>query len=116
MQTLGDMIRRLCAYGLEFKDSYGFIHDWFTLIPALELAYKTSMHYSTGEKPAILEKGWNPRLPYDTLKKYLVDIHSTESSFKNMLDKVRHHANRCKQDSLKYAKAGWDKIHKPPNF
>ncbi|MBW0570978.1 hypothetical protein O181_110693 [Austropuccinia psidii MF-1] len=33
-----------------------------------------------------------------------------------MLDKARHHANRCMQDSFKYAKEGWDKIHKPPDF
>ncbi|MBW0555102.1 hypothetical protein O181_094817 [Austropuccinia psidii MF-1] len=45
IQILEDMIRRLCAYGLEFKDSDGFTHDWCTLIPALELAYKTSIHY-----------------------------------------------------------------------
>ncbi|MBW0576233.1 hypothetical protein O181_115948 [Austropuccinia psidii MF-1] len=41
IQTLEDMIRRFCAYGLEFKDSDVFTHDWCTLIPALELAYKT---------------------------------------------------------------------------
>ncbi|MBW0557801.1 hypothetical protein O181_097516 [Austropuccinia psidii MF-1] len=35
IQTLEDMIRRFCAYDLEFKDSYGFTHDWCTLIPAL---------------------------------------------------------------------------------
>ncbi|MBW0549469.1 hypothetical protein O181_089184 [Austropuccinia psidii MF-1] len=35
IQNLEDMIRRFCAYGLEFKDSDGFTHDWFTLIPAL---------------------------------------------------------------------------------
>ena len=63
------MIRRFCADGLEVKDSYGFTHDWCTLIPALELTYKTSIHSSTGKTPAMLEKGWNPRLPSDTLKK-----------------------------------------------
>ncbi|MBW0590515.1 hypothetical protein O181_130230 [Austropuccinia psidii MF-1] len=35
IQTLEDMIRRFCAYGLEFNDSDGFTHDWCTLIPAL---------------------------------------------------------------------------------
>ncbi|MBW0541924.1 hypothetical protein O181_081639 [Austropuccinia psidii MF-1] len=64
----------------------------------------------------MLEKGWNPRLPYDTLKKDLVDIHPTASNFKMMLDKSSHHANRCIQDSFKYAKERWDKSHKPPNF
>ncbi|MBW0541081.1 hypothetical protein O181_080796 [Austropuccinia psidii MF-1] len=82
IQTLEDTIRRFFAYGLEFKNSDGFTHDWCTLIPALELGYKTSIHSSTGKTPAMLEKGWNPRLPYDTLKKDLVDIQPTESSFK----------------------------------
>ncbi|MBW0554520.1 hypothetical protein O181_094235 [Austropuccinia psidii MF-1] len=41
IETLEYMIRRFCAYGLEFKYSDGFTHDWCTLIPALELAYKT---------------------------------------------------------------------------
>ncbi|MBW0566745.1 hypothetical protein O181_106460 [Austropuccinia psidii MF-1] len=115
-QTLEDMIRRFCAYGLEFKDSDCFTHDWCTLIPALELAYKKSIHYSTGKTLAILEKGWNPRLPHATLKKDLVDIHSTASSFKRILDKARHHENRCMQDYFKYAKEKWDKINKPPFF
>ncbi|MBW0464300.1 hypothetical protein O181_004015 [Austropuccinia psidii MF-1] len=82
IQTLEDMIRRFCTYGLEFKDSDGFTHDWCTLIPALELAYKTSVYSSTGQTPAILEEGWNPRLPEDTLRKNLIDINPTASSFK----------------------------------
>ncbi|MBW0542053.1 hypothetical protein O181_081768 [Austropuccinia psidii MF-1] len=61
IQTLEYMIRRLCASGLEFKESDGFTHDWCTLIPALELAYKISVHSSTGQTPSMLEKGWNPR-------------------------------------------------------
>ncbi|MBW0558233.1 hypothetical protein O181_097948 [Austropuccinia psidii MF-1] len=104
IQTLEEMIRRFCAYGLEFKYSDGFTNDWCTLIPALELAYKTSIHSSTGKTPEMLEKGWNPRLPYDTLKKDLVDRHPTESSFKIMLDKARHHANRCMQEFFEYGK------------
>ncbi|MBW0551021.1 hypothetical protein O181_090736 [Austropuccinia psidii MF-1] len=110
------MIRRFCAYGLEFKDSDGFTHDWCTLIPALELAYKTSIHASTGKTPAMLEKGWNPKLPIDTLKKDLIDIHPTASSFKLLLDKVRHHANQSMNDAFEYAKQKWDKSHKTPEF
>ncbi|MBW0493998.1 hypothetical protein O181_033713 [Austropuccinia psidii MF-1] len=116
IQTLEEMMRRFCAYELEFKDSDGFTHDWCTLIPALELAYKTSIHYSTGKTPAMLEKVWNPILPYDTLKKDLVDIHPTASSFKIMLEKARYHANRCMQDSFKYAKEISDKSNKSPDF
>ncbi|MBW0558142.1 hypothetical protein O181_097857 [Austropuccinia psidii MF-1] len=93
IQTLEDMISRFCAYGLEFKDSDGFTHDWCTLIPALELAYKTSVHSSTGQTPAMLEKGWNPRLPEDTLRKDLIYIHPTASIFKIVLYKVKPHAH-----------------------
>ncbi|MBW0581990.1 hypothetical protein O181_121705, partial [Austropuccinia psidii MF-1] len=116
IQSLEDMIRRYCAYGLEFKDSDGFTHDWCTLIPALQLAYKTSVHYSTGQTPAMLKKGWNPRLQEDTLRKDLIDIHPTASSFKIMLDKVKHHAKQSMNDAFDYAKQKWDKSHKVPDF
>ncbi|MBW0484961.1 hypothetical protein O181_024676 [Austropuccinia psidii MF-1] len=56
MQTLEDMIRRCCAYGLELKDSDSFIPHLCTLIPALEFVYKTSVHSSSGQTPAMLEK------------------------------------------------------------
>ncbi|MBW0497682.1 hypothetical protein O181_037397 [Austropuccinia psidii MF-1] len=100
IQTLEDITRSFCAYGLEFKDSDGFTHDWCTLIPALDLAYNTSIHASTGKAPAMLEKGWNPKLQFNTLKKDLVDIHPTPSSFKLLLDKVRHHANQSITDAF----------------
>ncbi|MBW0505870.1 hypothetical protein O181_045585 [Austropuccinia psidii MF-1] len=57
IQTLEDMIRRFCAYASEFKDSDGFTQEWCTVIPALELAYKASVSSSTGQAPAMLEKG-----------------------------------------------------------
>ncbi|MBW0547226.1 hypothetical protein O181_086941 [Austropuccinia psidii MF-1] len=116
IQSLENMIRGFCASGLEFKDSDGFTHDWCTLIPALELAYKTSIHSSTGKTPGMLEKGWNPRLAYDTLKKDLVDIHQTARIFKIMIKKERNNANICMKDYFKYAKERWDKSHKPPDF
>ncbi|MBW0474633.1 hypothetical protein O181_014348 [Austropuccinia psidii MF-1] len=95
------MIRRFCAYGLEFKASDVCTHDLGTLIPALELAYKTSIHPSTGKTPEIIENILNLRLLHDTLKKHLVYIHPTASSFKIMLEKERNHADRCMQDSDK---------------
>ncbi|MBW0472455.1 hypothetical protein O181_012170 [Austropuccinia psidii MF-1] len=64
----------------------------------------------------MLEKGWNPRITYDTLKKALVDIHPTASSFKIILDKERHLSNRCVQDSFNFAEERWDKSHKLPDF
>ncbi|MBW0480499.1 hypothetical protein O181_020214 [Austropuccinia psidii MF-1] len=72
IQTLGDIIRRFCAYGQEFKDPDGFTNHWCTLIPALELEYKASINYSTRKTPETLEKGWNTRILYNTIKKDLV--------------------------------------------
>ncbi|MBW0514457.1 hypothetical protein O181_054172 [Austropuccinia psidii MF-1] len=77
IQNLDNMIRRVCAYGLELNDYCGFAHDWFTLIPELELPYKTSIHALLGNTPSMLEKGYNTELPVDTLSKDLVDIHQS---------------------------------------
>ncbi|MBW0527552.1 hypothetical protein O181_067267 [Austropuccinia psidii MF-1] len=62
------------------------------------------------------EKGWNPRLPCDTLKKDLVDIQPKASSFKVKIYKARHHENRLMQDSFNIAREIWDKSHSPPDF
>ncbi|MBW0534970.1 hypothetical protein O181_074685 [Austropuccinia psidii MF-1] len=71
------------------------VWPWCTLLPALKLEYKTSIHASTNQTPAILEKGGNPKLPQDSLRKDLVEIHPTDASFKGMLAKTRKHAVRC---------------------
>ncbi|MBW0536562.1 hypothetical protein O181_076277 [Austropuccinia psidii MF-1] len=64
----------------------------------------------------MLEKGWNPILPAEKLRKKLIDIHTTASSFKIMLDKVKHHAKQSMNDAFDYAKQKWDKSHKVPDF
>ncbi|MBW0534680.1 hypothetical protein O181_074395 [Austropuccinia psidii MF-1] len=116
IETLEDMVRRVCAYGLEFKDCDGFTHDWCTLLPALELAYVTSIHASTNQTPALLEKGWNPKLPQDSLRKDLVNIHPTAARFKGMLDRARKHAVRCIENSFAHSKYKCNKSHATPDF
>ncbi|MBW0503395.1 hypothetical protein O181_043110 [Austropuccinia psidii MF-1] len=64
----------------------------------------------------MLEKGWNPRLPTDTLRKDFIDIHPTASIFKIILDKGRHHAKHSMDDAFDYAKQKWDQSHKVPEF
>ncbi|MBW0566832.1 hypothetical protein O181_106547 [Austropuccinia psidii MF-1] len=81
----------------------------------LHLAYKTSIYATTNQTPAVLEKGCNPRLPQDSLRKDLVELHSTASSFKGMLEKARKHAVRCIEDSFPYAKDKWDKSYATPD-
>ncbi|MBW0543991.1 hypothetical protein O181_083706 [Austropuccinia psidii MF-1] len=105
------MVRRFCAWGLEFEYCDGFTHDWFTLVPALELAYKTSINASTNQKPAVPEKGWNARLHQDSLRNNLVELHPTAGSFKRMLENARKHAVRCMEVSFAYAKDKWDESH-----
>ncbi|MBW0523849.1 hypothetical protein O181_063564 [Austropuccinia psidii MF-1] len=116
IQTSEKMIRRFCAYGLELKDSGGFTHDWYTLIPASEFEYKESVHSSTARTPAMLEKVWNPRIPTEQLRKDLIDIHPTNDHFKMILDKVKHHAKISMDDAFEYAKQKWDKSHTVPDF
>ncbi|MBW0571922.1 hypothetical protein O181_111637 [Austropuccinia psidii MF-1] len=109
IQTLKDIVRIFCSYVLEFKDCDLFTHDWCTLLPALELAYKTSIHASTNQTPSILEKGYNPKLPQDSLRKDSVEIHTTAAGIKVMLDKTRKYAMRFMEDSFSYAKDKLDK-------
>ncbi|MBW0535786.1 hypothetical protein O181_075501 [Austropuccinia psidii MF-1] len=94
IQTLEDMVRRFCEYGLEFEDCDGLTHDWCTLLPELELEYKTSIHACTNQTPDILEKGWNLKLPQDSLRKEFIEIHPTASSFKGIPEKARKHKIR----------------------
>ncbi|MBW0568092.1 hypothetical protein O181_107807 [Austropuccinia psidii MF-1] len=116
IQTLEEMVRKLCAYGLELKYCDEFTHDWCTLLTALQLEYKTSIHAITNQTPAVVEKGWNPRLPQDSLRKDLVELNPTAASFKGMLEKARKHAVRCREDSFAYVKDKWDKSHATPDF
>ncbi|MBW0542335.1 hypothetical protein O181_082050 [Austropuccinia psidii MF-1] len=115
-QTLEDMVQRFCAYGLEFKDCDGSTHDWCTLLPELELEYKTSTHANTNPTPALLEKGWNPKLTQDALRKELVETHTTAAIFKGILEKARKHTMRCIEDSFAYPNDKWDKSHATPDF
>ncbi|MBW0507597.1 hypothetical protein O181_047312 [Austropuccinia psidii MF-1] len=85
-------------------------------MPASELAYKKSVHSSTSQNPAMFKKRWNPRLPADTLRKDLIGIHATDSRFKIMFDKVKHHEKQSMNDAFDYAKQKWDKSHKVPDL
>ncbi|MBW0575465.1 hypothetical protein O181_115180 [Austropuccinia psidii MF-1] len=74
------------------------------------------MHASANQTCATLEKGWNPKLPQDSLRKELVEIHPTASIFKGMLEKARKNEVRCMEDSFAYSKAKWHKSHATLDF
>ncbi|MBW0487392.1 hypothetical protein O181_027107 [Austropuccinia psidii MF-1] len=45
IQTMEDILRRFCAYGMEYNDHEGYTHDWVTLLTAAQLAYNTSKDF-----------------------------------------------------------------------
>ncbi|MBW0506099.1 hypothetical protein O181_045814 [Austropuccinia psidii MF-1] len=81
IQTMEDIIKRFCAYVMEYKEHQGYTHDWVTLFAEFQLSYNTSQHCTTGKSPSLVEKGWNPLLPVDHLKKNLLTIHHTAKDF-----------------------------------
>ncbi|MBW0550417.1 hypothetical protein O181_090132 [Austropuccinia psidii MF-1] len=49
IQTMEDIIRRFCAYGIEYKDHKGYTHDWVELLPEVQLDYNTRKNSTTGK-------------------------------------------------------------------
>ncbi|MBW0485829.1 hypothetical protein O181_025544 [Austropuccinia psidii MF-1] len=84
IQTMEDIVRRFCAYGMKYKYHEGYIHECVTLLPVVQLAYNTSQHSTTEKTPAVVEKGWKPLLPVDHFKKTLLTIHPTAKDFHDM--------------------------------
>ncbi|MBW0584142.1 hypothetical protein O181_123857 [Austropuccinia psidii MF-1] len=116
IQRMEDILRRFCAYGMEYKHHEGYTHDWVTLLPAFQLAYNTSQHSTTGKTPAVVEKGWNPLLPVDHLKKNLLTIHPTAKDFHDMWKRASDTAVKCIAEAKEYNKQRWDKKHMEPDF
>ncbi|MBW0578379.1 hypothetical protein O181_118094 [Austropuccinia psidii MF-1] len=116
IQTMENILGRFCAYGMEYKDHEGYTHDWITLLPAVQLAYNTSQHSTTGKTPALVEKGWNPLLPVDHLKKNLLTIHLTSKDFHDMWKRVCDTAGKCIAEAKDYNQQRWDKTHMEPDF
>ncbi|MBW0512150.1 hypothetical protein O181_051865 [Austropuccinia psidii MF-1] len=86
-----EILRRFCAYGMEYKD-----HE--------------------AKTPALVEKGWNPLLPVDHLKKGLLTIHPTARDFHEVWKKACDTAAKCISEAKEYNKQRWDKSHMEPDF
>ncbi|MBW0470088.1 hypothetical protein O181_009803 [Austropuccinia psidii MF-1] len=84
IQPMEDILRRFCAYGIEYKDHEGYTHDWVTLLPEVQQSYSTSQNSDTRKSPSLVEKGWNPLFPVDNLKKNLLTIHPKAKEFHDM--------------------------------
>ncbi|MBW0511099.1 hypothetical protein O181_050814 [Austropuccinia psidii MF-1] len=109
--NMEDIIRRFCAYGMEYKD-----HHWVTLLPAVQLAYTTSQNSTTGKSPSLVDKGWNPLWPVDHLKKNFLIIHPKAKDFHDMWNRACDTASRCIAKAKEYNKQRWDKSHMEPEF
>ncbi|MBW0562212.1 hypothetical protein O181_101927 [Austropuccinia psidii MF-1] len=116
IQTMEDILRRFCAYGMEYKDHEGYTHDWVTLLPAVQLAYNTSKKSATGKTPVLVEKAWNLLLPVDNLKKNHLAIHPTAKDFHDMWKRACDTAAKCIAEAKDYNKQRWDKTHMEPDF
>ncbi|MBW0471184.1 hypothetical protein O181_010899 [Austropuccinia psidii MF-1] len=110
IQKMENILRRVCAYVMEYKD------QWVTLLPIVQLAYNTSQHSTTGKTPALVEKGGNPLLPVDHLKKILLNIHPTAKDFHEMWKRACNTASNCIAEANEYNKQRWDKSHIEPDF
>ncbi|MBW0478415.1 hypothetical protein O181_018130 [Austropuccinia psidii MF-1] len=114
IQTMEEIPRRFCSYGMEYKDHKGYTHDWVTLLPAVQLAYNTSQNSTTVKAPALVEKGWNPLLPVDHLKKDILTIHPTAKGFHEVWRTACDTAAKCIAETKEYNKQRWDKLHMEP--
>ncbi|MBW0462878.1 hypothetical protein O181_002593 [Austropuccinia psidii MF-1] len=95
IQTMEDILRRLCEHGMEYKDHKGYNYDWVTLLPPVQPAYNTSQHSTTGKSPSLVEKGWHPLLPVVHLKKDLLNIHATAKDLHEMWKRACDTASKC---------------------
>ncbi|MBW0586943.1 hypothetical protein O181_126658 [Austropuccinia psidii MF-1] len=101
---------------MEYKDHAGYTHDWVTLLPSVQLAYNTSQSSTTENPPALVEKGWNPLLPVDHLKKNLLTIHPTAKDFHEISKRACDTAANCIAEANEYNKQRWDRSHMEPDF
>ncbi|MBW0475608.1 hypothetical protein O181_015323 [Austropuccinia psidii MF-1] len=111
IQTMEDILRTFFAYGMEYKDHDGYTYDWVTFLPAVQLPYNTSQHSTTGKTLSLVEKGWNPLLPVDHLKKNILTLHLTAKDFHDMWKRACETASKCVAQAKEYNKQRWDKSH-----
>ncbi|MBW0483179.1 hypothetical protein O181_022894 [Austropuccinia psidii MF-1] len=110
-----EIVRRFCAYGMEYKVHEGYTHYWVTLLPEIELAYNTILHSTAGKSASLVEKGLNPLLPVDHLKKNFLAIHPTSKDFHDMWKKACDTSARCIAEEKEYNKQRYDKTYKEPD-
>ncbi|MBW0485935.1 hypothetical protein O181_025650 [Austropuccinia psidii MF-1] len=110
IQMREGIIRRFCTYYMEYEDLEGYTHDWVTLLPAVQQAYNTSQNTTAGKSPSLVEKGWDPLLAVDQVKKNIQTIHPTAKEFHDMWKRA------CDTAAKEYSKQRYDKTHMEPDL
>jgi hypothetical protein len=116
IQTVEDMLRRYIAFGLDYEDSSGFRHDWVSLLPALEMAYNSTVQSSSQRTPFELERGYTPNLPRLMPLTATSVVDRRAQAFTEMIDAARTHAQDCVDAAFEAAKKRWDEHHRPANL
>ncbi|MBW0494950.1 hypothetical protein O181_034665 [Austropuccinia psidii MF-1] len=116
IQKMEYILRRLCSYGIEYKDHGGYTHYCIKPLPAVQLAYNSGQDSTTGKTPALVEKGWNPLLPVDHLKSNLLTIYPTAKDFHEMMKRACDTSAKCIPEAKEYNKQRWDKSHREHDF
>ncbi|MBW0508850.1 hypothetical protein O181_048565 [Austropuccinia psidii MF-1] len=111
-----DIIRRLCEYGMEYKDHEGYSHHWVTLLTEVQLAYNTSQHSTTGKSLSLVEKPWNPSFHVDQLKKNVLTIHPTAKYFHEIWKRECDIAAKCIAEAKEYNKQRYEKKRMETDF
>ncbi|MBW0461639.1 hypothetical protein O181_001354 [Austropuccinia psidii MF-1] len=63
IKSIQDIIRRPFAPSIEYKELEGYLHNWVTNFPDMQLAYNTLETSTTGKSPFQIEKGCKHFLP-----------------------------------------------------
>ncbi|MBW0555034.1 hypothetical protein O181_094749 [Austropuccinia psidii MF-1] len=106
IQTMEDILRRFCAYAMEYEDHEGYTHDWVTFLPEV---------YNR-EITLTCKKGWNTLFPVDHLKKNLLTIHPTAKDFHGMWKRACDTATKFIAGEKECNKNRWEKSHMDPDF
>ncbi|MBW0502810.1 hypothetical protein O181_042525 [Austropuccinia psidii MF-1] len=109
-------LHQLFGTKLPFSTAYHSQTDGLADGMIQTLEHVTSIHASNYQSPAIVERGWNPKLPQDSFRIDLFEINPKASSLKGILENTGKHAIRCMEDSFAYAKDKWDISHSTPDF
>ncbi|MBW0469507.1 hypothetical protein O181_009222 [Austropuccinia psidii MF-1] len=82
----------------------------------VQLAYNTIQNSTTVKLPSVVEKGWNPLLPVDHLKKNLLTIHPPAKDFHKMWKRAFDTVSKCIAAAKEYSKQRYYKTHVEPEF